>query len=58
MERGVEDKVFKTMPKVDKITVFVNVWLRDNVEGSSKRIQIFRIQSLWLYRASMISNPL
>jgi hypothetical protein len=43
-ERGVEEMVLKTMPKADEMTVFVNVWIRDNLEGSSKRIYLFRIQ--------------
>ena len=38
MERGAEDQVVKTLSKDDKMTVFVNVWIPDNLEGSPKRI--------------------
>ena len=55
IESGVEEKVFKTMPKVDKITVFVNVWIRDNLEVSFKRISgPWRLATAWTVRGS---NP-
>lgn len=48
MDREVEEKVFKAMPKVDKTTVFVNVWIRHNLKCSSKRNSLFRIQRKFL----------
>jgi len=48
IDRGVEEMIFKTMPKVDKTTVVVNVWICDNLERSSKRNSLFRIECKFL----------